>query len=203
MDTTGDQQQNKRPARRGARTRLTAASAAAVLVCLCAVAASAEVLLTKVNANGREFPGGCHPDENSIIVDFNDIESSNPPPQCTTVPGGQVFNFTTTRPSTRVLITFYAECKILNSGTLDFIDIDIEVDRAGGSVLFQDLPPTEGSQALCSGQGSRAGVGAVAAGTDTFGPGTHQVMVRARLVRSGAVTDTTGALDDMTLVVQR
>ena len=163
--------------------RCVAASALAVVTGLWASAASAEVLLFSSNIQGQFF--------NSVgFVDLNGPAA-----------GGTTLSFSTTAANQRVSILFNAECAV-EGAVSNYVDVDIVVDPAGSFGPF-DAPPTNGDNALCSGNGTAtaASDGWVSAVTiATARPavaGTHTVRVRVHPI-FGAFF-----LDDLSLTVLR
>lgn len=152
--------------------------------------ASAEILLAKTRAQPSIYGGATY------LVDFNGSSS-----------GGTVFNFTTSAPNTRVILTFNAECAVEGSPT-QWLDIDIVVDPAGATGETS-APPSNSDNAFCSGNETASdflfgsGDGWVSATTQATinlpVAGTHKVKVRV----NGANTGGIARLDDMSLVIMR
>ena len=120
--------------------------------------------------------------------------------------GGTTHYFQTTEPNTMVVISFNAECVVMEGGNEKWVGIDIVVDPAGpaGDTV---AAPSNSDNALCSGNYSDDGLtgsgdGWVSAMTQTIivlpEAGQHSVKVRVK----GQFSEV-ARLDDMSLVVQR
>ena len=173
-----------------ASTRLacTALMAASLATSWGVSTARADVLLARTWATPIVFGGA------SYTVDFNGGGS-----------GGTQFDFTTTQANTRVAIFFNAECAV-DGATTNWVDIDILVDPAGPTAETI-TSPSNGDNALCSGNGNTTGSGGnfsldgwVSAATITTlnlpSAGTHQIRVRVLGGNAGIAR-----LDDMSLIV--
>jgi len=150
----------------------------------------AEILVAQTRTTPAIYGGS------SYIVDFNGAAA-----------GGEVFNFSTSEPNTRVVITFNAECAVATDA-FHWLDIDIIVDPAGPTGEIA-APPSGSDNAFCSGNetpsdflSGSGGDGWVSAVTQTTivlaTPGVHTVKVRVNGAHSGVAR-----LDDMSLIVMR
>ncbi|MGH8615488.1 MAG: hypothetical protein ACREYF_26570 [Gammaproteobacteria bacterium] len=120
--------------------------------------------------------------------------------------GGQVFNFSTSSPNTRIVLTFNAECAVYTEA-FNWLDVDILVDPAGATPETA-APPSNDDNAFCSGNHTPgddifgAGDGWVSATTQATmilpQAGKHTVRVVVNGAKSGVAR-----LDDMSLIVQR
>lgn len=145
--------------------------------------AHAEILATATNPSEQIFAAGSN---FGVLVDG---------------PGNKnTVKFKTTKAGP-VIITFYAECRVIG-GIYDWVDIDILVDPAGPGG-FAPIAPTNDDNAMCTGFGpTPEGTGgrwisAVVAGVVDLPAGTHKVRVRG-ILGSGE----TVRLDDTLLAVQ-
>lgn len=169
---------------RSARPLLATVALAAALT---PPAARAEILVAQARTTAITFGGAAY------LVDFNGAAA-----------GGTQFGFSTTAPNQTVAILFNAECAV-DGGPGLWVNIDLQVDPAG-AIGWTAVTPTNGDNALCSGNGTSTGigdldgwVGAAAVGYYTFPvPGLHQVRVRV----DGAAGPLS-RLDDMSLIVMR
>ena len=131
----------------------------------------------------------------SYYVDFNGAAA-----------GGQIINFKTAAPNTRVAFTFNAECAVGND-SFHYLDIDIMVDPSGPAGETA-AAPSNSDNAFCSGNDTpsdflyASGDGWVSAATQATmvipTAGDHTIRVRVNGSASGVVR-----LDDMSLIVWR
>lgn len=151
--------------------------------------AKAEVLLGTTRTSPVIYGGATY------NVDFNG-----------SAPGGQTFTFSTTKPNTRVVITFNAECAV-DGNSFEWLDLDLLVNPAG-PVGETAVPPSNDDNAFCSGNetpsdflygGGDGWVSAVTQATMVLAqPGNHNVTVQVNGGSAGVAR-----LDDMSLVIQR
>lgn len=131
----------------------------------------------------------------SYNVDFNGAAA-----------GGQIINFSTAAPNTRVVFTFNAECAVDND-SFHYLDIDIMVNPSGPAGETA-AAPSNSDNAFCSGNNTpsdflfASGDGWVSAVTQATmvipTAGLHTVRVRVNGAFSGVAR-----LDDMSLIVWR
>jgi hypothetical protein len=153
-------------------------------------ASNAETLLARTRIDAG-ISGGA-----TYLVDFNGPAA-----------GGTQFNFSTQQANVRVVIFFNAECAVEGEETR-YVDLDIVVNPAGPAPEAA-VPPTDGDNAFCSGNGTTTAGGgdftldgwvsaAMIAPLTLPQAGTHTIKVR---IHGGAAGIT--RLDDLSLVVMR
>ena len=151
--------------------------------------AHGEILLASTRTSPVVYGGA------SYNVDFNGSAA-----------GGQILTFTTSEPSTRIVITFNAECAV-EGNAFNWLDIDILVDPAGAAGEIM-VSPSNSDNAFCSGNDTDSdflydsGDGWVSTVTQATmvlaQAGTHTVRVRV----NGQYTGGISRLDDFSLIIQ-
>lgn len=166
---------------------LALASLATVPGTMIASDARGEILATRTRTDASVYGGATY------LVDWNGGAA-----------GGTTVGFSTSAANTKVIVMFNAECAVEGSPS-KYVDIDLVVDPAGptGEII---IPPSNGDNAFCSGNGTSTGspftldgwVSAALIGVVTLPQaGAHTLKVRVNGLSS--VT----RLDDMSLVVMR
>ena len=149
--------------------------------------ARSEILATRTRTDASVYGGATY------LVDWNGAAA-----------GGTTVGFSTSAANTKVIVMFNAECAVEGAET-QYVDIDLVVDPAGptGEIV---IPPSNGDNAFCSGNGTSTGspftldgwVSAAVIGVVTLPQaGAHTLKVRV----NGLLGVT--RLDDMSLVVMR
>jgi hypothetical protein len=164
------------------------AAASAVAVGGVAAPACADVLVAQTRINASIYGGATY------LVDFNGAAA-----------GGTQFSFTTTVPNQRVAFFVNAECAV-DGGPDKWIGVKIVVDPATD---YSVVPPTNGDNAFCSGNGTTTGIGdmdgwvsAAAIGAHTFAtPGVHVVEVWFEGGNDPMGNGPGSRIDDVSLVV--
>ncbi len=167
--------------------KLAALALAALAGVLVASDARSDILATRTRTDASVYGGATY------LVDWNGATA-----------GGTTVGFTTSGANTKVIVMFNAECAV-EGAVNKYVDIDLVVDPAGptGEIV---IPPSNGDNAFCSGNGTSTGspftldgwVSAALIGVVTLPQaGSHTLKVRVNGL-SGVTR-----LDDMSLVVMR
>jgi hypothetical protein len=151
--------------------------------------ARAEILVAQTRTSAVIFGGATY------LVDFNGAAA-----------GGDVFNFTTSEPNTKIVVMFNAEAAC-GGNAFNWVDVDIVVNPAGAAGETV-LPPSNGDNAFVSGNDTDSNLlydggdgwtsAAVIATMTLAEPGTHSVKVRVNGAHCGI-----SRFDDMSLVVMK
>lgn len=167
--------------------KLAALALAALAGVLIASDARSDILATRTRTDAAVYGGATY------LVDWNGATA-----------GGTTVGFSTSAANTKVIVMFNAECSV-EGAVNQYVDIDLVVDPAGptGEIV---IPPSNGDNAFCSGNGTSTGspftldgwVSAALIGVVTLPQaGSHTLKVRVNGL-SGVTR-----LDDMSLVVMR